>query len=146
MTDETVPGSRVRATTKHGSLSVDEIAEMQPGLARLMVELSQRFWVLAYAGRAGNWELAEYMAREARKLLGTMVLARPKYGEDLKAFTAEHMRPIEAAIEARDLDAFEGAVRKSVEASDAYHVKYRKAFIRFRIPDRPPDWFDLEPR
>ena len=34
--EDTIPGSRVRATTKHGPLTVDEIAEMQPGMSRLM--------------------------------------------------------------------------------------------------------------
>ena len=146
MTDEPIQGARVRATTKHGSLSVDEIAEMQPGLARLMVELSQRFWVLAYAGRAGNWELARYMAWEVEKLLGTMAVARPKYREDLDAFATAHLHAIARAIEAKDSDAFASAMARAVEASDVYHAKYRKGFIRFRIPDRPPDWFDLAAR
>lgn len=146
MTEDPIPGSRVRATTKHGSLSVDELAEMQPGLARLMVELSQRFWVLAYAGRAGNWELARYMAREAEKLLQTMAVARPKYREDIVSFASEHLQAVVRAIDAKDSTAFELAMASAVEASDRYHAKYRKAFIRFRIPDRPPDWFDLAAR
>src|SRR5207237_147313 len=76
MDEPPMPGSRVRATTKHGTLTVDEIAAMQPGMARLMDELSRRYWVLYYAAKAGNWELAAYMERESEKSLQTASAAR----------------------------------------------------------------------
>ncbi len=146
MPEDFVPGSRVRATTKHVTLTVDEIAEMQPGMARLMDELAHRYWVLYYAAKGGNWELARYMEREAEKLLETMALARPKYKNDLAAFTKERFELIARAIEAKDWDAFDAAYRAGIEASNVYHGKYNKAFIRFRLPDRPPEWFDLGPQ
>src|SRR5438132_7177833 len=79
MDEPPMPGSRVRATTKHGTLTVDEIAAMQPGMARLMDEFSRRYWVLYYAAKAGNWEFAAYMERESEKILQTASVARPKY-------------------------------------------------------------------
>lgn len=144
--EDSIPGSHVRATTKHGSLTVDEIAEMQPGLSRLMDELGHRFWVLYYAARAGNWELARYMARESEKLLAIMARVRPKYASDLGAFVKTNLAPIAAAIAAKDASAFEAAYRAAVDASDVYHEKYNKGFLRFRLPDHPPEWFDLAPR
>ncbi len=146
MPEDAIPGSRVRATTKHGTLSVDDLADVQPGMARLMDELSHRYWVLYYAAEAGNWELARYMERESEKLLGIMGKVRPTYAADLAAFVAERMAPLAAAIEARDFAAFDAAARRGIDASDAYHAKYAKGFIRFRIPDHPPEWFDLAPR
>ena len=71
MAETPIPGSRVRATTKHGTLTVDEIAAMQPGMARLMDEVSRRYWVLYYAAKARNWELARYMLKESEKVLTT---------------------------------------------------------------------------
>src|SRR5438876_267170 len=53
--DEAIPGSRVRATTKHGTLTVDELAAMQPGMARLMDELSRRGPEVAASG-LGMWQ------------------------------------------------------------------------------------------
>lgn len=146
MDDAPLPGARVRATTKHGSLTVDEIAEMQPGMARLMDEFSRRYWVLYYAAKAGNWDLANYMEREASKLLTTMAVARPKYRADLEAFAKGCLAPLAAAITARDFAAFDAAYRKGIEASDEYHAKYNKSFIGFRLPDHPPEWFDLDAR
>ncbi len=136
----------MRATTKHGTLTVDELADLQPGMARLMDELAHRYWVLYYAAKGGNWELAHYMERESEKLLSVMARVRPKYAADLESFRTQDLGPVAAAIEARDWPAFDRECRKSVAASDGYHAKYNKRFIRFRIPDHPPEWFDLGPQ
>ncbi len=146
MDEAPIPGVRVRATTKHGTLTVDEIAAMQPGMARLMDELSRRYWTLYYAAKAGNWELARYMEQEAGKILKTAALARPKYREDLEAFQRVRLDRIAKAIEERDWRAFDVEYRRGIEDSDQYHDKYNKRFIRFRLPDHPPEWFDLTPR
>ena len=150
MPEDTIPGARVRATTKHGELSVDEIAEMQPGGARLMDELAHRYWVLYYAAKGGNWDLARYMERESEKLLAILGTARPKYAADLDVFVKENLGPLDAAIRARDWPAFEAAYRRGIEASDVYHAKYNKSFLRFRLPDhclrQLPPLFREEPR
>lgn len=144
--EETIPGSRVRASTKHGTLTVDEIGEMLPGGARLMDEFSRRYWALYYAAKAGNWELARYMEKEAEKTLAILAKVRPKYAADLDVFVQENLARLARAVEAKDWAAFDDAYRSGIEASDGYHAKYNKPFIRFRLPDRPPDWLDLEPR
>lgn len=146
MSEDVVPGSRVRAATKHGPLTVDEIGEALPGGARLMDELARRYWVLYYAAKAGNWDLARYMERESEKLLGIMAKVRPKYAGDLDAFVREDLGPLARAIETKDWMAFDAAYRRGIDASDTYHAKYKKGFLRFRLPDHPPEWFDLNAR
>lgn len=146
MTGDSIPGERVRATTKHGTLTVDEIAAMQPGMARLMDELARRYWILYYAAKAGNWDLARYMASESLKILTTAALVRPKYAEDLDGFAGGTFEPILAAIESKDWAAFEGAYRDGIAESDRFHEKYNKRFIRFRLPDHAPEWLDIAPR
>jgi len=146
MADVPIPGARVRATTKHGTLSVDDLAGIQPGMARLMDELSRRYWALYYAAKAGNWPMARYMENESVKLLEAAALVRPKYADDLASFTRDVFAAVGTAIDARDWPAFEAAYRRGIESSDVYHAKYNKGFVRFRLPDRPPDWLDLEPR
>jgi hypothetical protein len=146
MDEAPIPGARVRAATKHGTLSVDEIAAMQPGMARLMDELSRRYWTLFYAAKARNWELANYMVKESEKILKTAAVARPKYADDIAAFVRVTFRSITSAIESKDWSAFEKAYRKGISESDRLHDKYNKSFLRFRLPDHPPEWFDLSPR
>jgi len=146
MDEAPIPGSRVRATTKHGALTVDEIAAMQPGMARLMDELSRRYWVLYYAAKAGNWELAAYEAKESEKILKTASAARPKYRDDIATFVRLRLTPLGQTIEAKDWRSFEEAYQRGIDDSNMYHDKYNKRFVRFRLPDHPPEWFDLEPR
>jgi hypothetical protein len=145
MADEKIPGDRILATTKHGRLTVDEIAEIIPGMARLMEEVGRRYWTLYYAAKGGNWELAKHMESELEKLLRNAGTVRPKYKEDIAAFIAERLRILSAAIEAHDFRAFDEAYRRGIEASDVYHEKYAKSFIRFRLPDHPPEGLDLGP-
>jgi len=146
MDEPPIPGARVRATTNHGALTVDQIAAMQPGMARLMDELSRRYWTLFYAAKAENWELANYMMKESEKVLKTAAVARPKYADDIAAFLRETFGSIAAAIESKDWSTFEKAYRKGISESDRLHDKYNKSFLRFRLPDHPPEWFDLAPR
>src|SRR5437899_10717496 len=106
MDEAPIPGARVRATTKHGALTVDQIAAMQPGMARLMDELSRRYWTLFYAAKARNWELASYMVKESEKVLKTAAVARPKYANDIEVFDRDKIGTILQAILPNDCTAF----------------------------------------
>jgi len=41
--------------TKHGELSLEQLAEAQHGMAHLMKEVGERYHVLYYAAKALNW-------------------------------------------------------------------------------------------
>src|SRR5439155_23527241 len=59
--DESTPGSRVRAATKHGWLTVDDLPAVHPGVARLISDLSLRASGLCYAAKGGNCARAGYI-------------------------------------------------------------------------------------
>lgn len=141
--EEKVPGERVVAKARHGELTVDEIADLLPGGAALMDALARRYWVMWYAARGGNWDLARYEWRESVKILHAMAKVRPKYAADLAEFEKEKFGPVGKALDAGDFPAFERAYREGIEASDTYHGKWGKPYIRFRLPDRPPDFLDV---
>ena len=131
--------------TKHGSMTLEQLAEMQPGMARLMAEYSERFWILYYAAQAKNWPLAKYMHSEMMKLGVIVHVVRPKYAEGMAEFEAAHMEPIAVAIAAKDWDDFEAAYRNAIEGSDRMHDKFAKSFIRFRLPPNAPPWIEFAP-
>ena len=108
-----------------------------------MEAFGRRYWVMYYAARGGNWELARYERRESAKLLHALAKTRPKYAEDLAQFEREAYAKVGTALEAGDFPAFDRAYRAGIEASDTYHAKWGKAFIRFTLPDRPPDLLDV---
>ena len=84
-------------------LTGEDLAAMQPGLARLMPDVGARVWKLYYAAQAQNWPLAKFQLKEARKLMELGAITRPKYEENLGKFLEEHVKPMMAALEAEDL-------------------------------------------
>ncbi len=143
MAGEDAPGDRVVGKGHHGELSLDEIADLLPGGAALMDLLGRRYWVMFYAAKGGNWDLARYEWRESAKVLRAMAKTRPKYAVDLGDFERGAWASIGKALDASDFPAFERAYREGIEASDTYHGKYDKPYIRFRLPDHPPEGLDL---
>ena len=137
-------GERTVAT-KHGAMTMEQLAEMQPGMARLMVEYAERFWTMFYAAKAGNWPLAKYSHSEMMKLGRIVPVVRPKYADGMREFEAAFLGPLGAAIAAADWTAFETAYRRAVEGSDAYHDRFEKPFIRFRLPPEAPPFLEMEP-
>jgi hypothetical protein len=150
MPEETDFENRVRSVefdNRQGrKLTGEQLAAMQPGLARLMPEIGNRVWKLYYAALAENWPLAKFQLKEAEKLMDLCALTRPKYAKSLGKFVEEHVRPMMAALEEENLDAFKDAFEKSVERANTYHEIYDKPFLRWKVPAQPPPDLDLTPR
>ena len=131
------------AHTRYGELTLDEIADIQSGMARFMVEVSDRFWILYYAAKAGNWELARHEFGELRKTLQMAGVTRPKYKEPLEGFTSEKLMPILTAVRASDWPAFETAFGDAAEAANEMHEEFGYAYIQWRLPGEPPKHLKL---
>ena len=131
------------AHTRYGDLSLNQLAEIQPGMARLMVEVSDRFWILYYAAKAGNWEMARHEYSEMRKTLQIAGLTRPKYQEPIEGFTAEKLKPIEDAVRAKDWPAFEKAFHDAASAANEMHGEFGYQYIVWQLPDVPPPHLKL---
>jgi hypothetical protein len=127
-------------------MSIDELAMVQPGLARIMPEIGARTWKLYYAGKARNWPNALYQWKEAKKLFELGAYTRPKHEDALEEYLRDHWAPIGKAIEAQDLPAFLAAFDAAVEAGNAWHAKKDKPYIRWKLPGEPPPDLDLTPR
>lgn len=127
-------------------LGIEDLAAIQPGLARIMPEIGARTWKLYYAAKAGNWALARFQLKEVKKLMELGAITRPKYEENLGKFLEEHVKPMMGALEAQNFSEFEEQFRRAIEQANAYHELYDKPFIRWRLPDGPPPDLDLTPR
>ena len=127
-------------------LTGEDLAAIQPGLARLMPDIGARVWKLYYAAQAKNWPLAKFQLKEAKKLMELGALTRPKYEENLGKFIDENVKPMMAAIEAADFETFQAEFDKSVEQANAYHELYDKPFLRWKVPSQAPPDLDMTPR
>lgn len=135
----------IHGTSKHGELTIDQLVELQPGLGRLMPEISRRYWILFYAAQGENWPLAAYQWRQLRHLFTMGSLTRPKRAKDLQAFLAGAMKTLETAIDARDWGLFEQAYREGINLANRFHESTGHGEIRWKLPDEPPMDFDLGP-
>jgi hypothetical protein len=132
------------AHTRHGDLTLDQIAETLPGMARLMVEISDRYWILYYAAQAGGWELTRHEFIELRKTMRLAALVRPKHREQLEQFEAEHLRPLEQAVQAQDWQAFDAAFRRATDRANESHRELGYAYIEWQLPATPPSHLRLD--
>ena len=129
-----------------GEMAIDEIAMIQPGLARIMPEIGNRAWKLYYAAKAENWPNAMYQWKEAKKLFEVAAYTRPKYEEAIEEYLRDDWAPLEVAIVDQNLEKFLESFDQCVDSANAWHEKKDKPFIRWKVPDQPPPDLDLTPR
>ena len=137
---------RIVGKTKQGELTIDQIASMQPGLNRLMPEISERYWILYYAAKGGNWALAHYELRSVRNLFKMGAQTRPKMASYLEAFDTGHLGALERAIEAKDWAAFDKAYHDSITVLNKMHEVTDHGYIVWKLPEEPPTHLDLGPQ
>ena len=127
-------------------MAIDEIAMIQPGLARIMPEIGSRTWKLYYAAKAENWPNARYQWKEAKKLFELCAYTRPKHEEAIEEYLRDDWAPLESAIKDENFGAFQKAFDAAVDSANAWHEKKEKPHIRWKLPDSPPPDLDLTPR
>ena len=96
-----------RIRTKHGEVTLEEIAALLPGAGDIMVIVSRNYGNLWHAAHGGNWDLASFYFRRTRTLLRNLSVTRPKYEAQLDEFERDHLDPIGEALLARDLIGFD---------------------------------------
>ncbi len=131
------------AHTKNGDLTLDQLGEIQPGMARLMLEISERYWIMYYAAQAENWELAHHEFRELRKTNQIAATVRPKYHQSLAEYDSEYLVPLDAALHAKDWQAFEAAYHRGVDGANEMHRVLGYPYIEWQLPETPPPYLRL---
>ncbi|PZC47887.1 MAG: hypothetical protein C1O27_000772 [Chloroflexi bacterium] len=125
--------------------TIDDLAAMQPGLARIMPEIGQRYWKLYYAAQAGNWPMAKFQLGEIEELMEFGMITRPKYADDLEAFVMKDMKALKTAIDKKDWDGFDAAYQEGIKNGNDYHKSNNKGMIVWKLPDMPPPDLDMTP-
>ena len=126
------------AHTPHTEIPLDKLGEIQPGLARLMAEISDRYWILYYAAKADNWKLAALQSAELEKALRIGSITRPKYITHLEAFINGPLTTINKAINQKNWSDFVSAYNAGTASANAYHRKWNHEEIIWQLPDEPP--------
>jgi hypothetical protein len=130
--------SEAKAKTPFGEMTIDQLAEIQPGMAALMKMVGERYTETYYAAKGGNWKLAAHHLNQLRGAFKTAKVTRPKFAEDLTAFDQEYLQPIFKAIHDQSWAEFEAAFKKGEMGSDLYHDKRGYPHIRYTLPGETP--------
>ena len=141
MTSENKP----TAYNGHAYFTIDDIAAMLPGPARLMHEVGTRWWKVYYAAKEGNWPLAAYEAKEVHELIDTCIITRPKYEQFMEPFLEQNLKAVQEAIKKQDWAEFEDAYQQSVKDANDYHKAADKPLIRWKLPETPPPDMEMAP-
>ena len=128
------------------SMSIEDMATIQPGLARIMPEVGARTWKLFYAAKEANWPMAKFQYKEIIGLFELGAFMRPKHEAAINQYLAENWKPLEEPIANKDFAAFEQAYTAAIDAANAYHELKEKPYIYWKLPDTPPPDLDLRPR
>ena len=130
--------SEIKAKTSHGEMTIDQLAEIQPGMAAVMKQVGERFTEAFFAAMGGNWKLAAHHLNQVRSAFRVGSATRPKFAEDLATFDKEYLQPIIKAIHDQDWGQFQEAFKRGEAASDVYHEKRGYPYIRYVLPSERP--------
>ena len=134
------------AHTSQTDITLDQLGSIQPGLARLMAEISDRYWILYYAAKNGNWKMASLQSSEIRKAFDICIITRPKYKKHLDIFSNGPLLQIDRAIANEDWIAFESTYMSAIDIANAYHKSWDHEEIVWQLPDEPPKHLNLKPQ
>jgi len=132
--------------TKHGELTLDQLAELQPGLGGLMPLVGERYWTLYYAAKGGNWALADYEVRSLRSMWQKMITTRPKYKRMLDDYAKQVFDPLQIHIKAKNFAEFESVYKQGIELANQMHGATNHSEIVWKLPPNPPQHLDLGPQ
>lgn len=126
-------------------LSLEDIALLQPSLARLMLEIGDRFHRCYHAAKAGNARLARFQLSQGTKLLRQSVVVRPKYAEAMDTFISKDLAAVREAIDAEDPERFEAVFAAMTSEVNRLHDVFDHGYLVWKVPEQPPGDLVLEP-
>ncbi len=123
---------------------LNTLAAIQPGLGTVMREYADRYGIMYYAAKAGNWDMAAYQLKEALEIQEVAETTRPKRKSGLQRFEQTYLQPIDAAIKAKNWSEFEAAWNAGVEGCNRCHKATGYGYIVYQLPPAPPGHLKLE--
>lgn len=123
--------------------TVNKLADQAPGLGEYMSTFQLHMGKLWYAGRASNWELANY---ELGELAETMQAAEALHAVKHNIHTSSILRSVQntqlpllrQALEKKNQRRFQAAYEQTLETCNTCHRSVGYGFIHITKPQGPP--------
>lgn len=118
-----------------------------PDQAHIMADAGEHFTNLWFAGRAGNWPLADFYLAETKSHLRWAVRRIPirkdnagrdiNLGNILEAFERSQLAQLKQAIDRKDAPGFERTYQESLTVCYSCHKAADKPYLRPQVPTEP---------
>jgi len=113
---------------------LDNLVEVIPGTGQVMIEMGERYKNLYWAARLGEWEFAEYQAKEMEELLEKLEILNPKRKSRAAGFIEAVFPALNQALGTRDFERFGQAFEDMRGQCNECHVGTGHAFVRLKPP------------
>ena len=118
---------------------IDEIKSVLPKFAIPMREVGDRFQNMYFAAKGDNWALAAYMSKYMNGSMGPASVTKPDEYKTWKSFYENTFAPVNKAIQAKDLKAFETAYTAMINNCNGCHAGMGYGFIKVTKLSAPAD-------
>jgi hypothetical protein len=118
---------------------IDEVRGALPKFAIPMREVGDRFQNMYFAAKDGNWALAAYMSKYMNGSMNPASVTKPAEYKVWKAFYDETFAPVNKAIQAKDMKAFEIAYMGVIKDCNNCHQGMGYGFIKVVKLKTPAD-------
>ncbi len=118
---------------------IDEIKGALPKFAIPMREVGDRFQNIYFAAKGGNWALAAYMSKYMNGAMNPAKVTKPNEYKVWQGFYEGAFAPVNKAIQAKNLKAFEGAYTAVINDCNGCHKAMGYSFIKVVKLKAPAD-------
>jgi hypothetical protein len=109
---------------------IDAVKAAIPKFAVPMREVGDRFQDMYFAAKGGNWGLAAYMSKYMNGAMNPAKLTKPAEYSVWESFYKETFAPVNKAIMAQDIVAFEKEYTAVIKHCNDCHVGMGYGFIK----------------
>lgn len=118
---------------------LDDLKGALPKFAIPMREVGDRFVDMNAAVQGGNWALAAYMSKYMNNALNPAKVTKPEEYQTWVAFYTGAFDPVNKAISAKDMQAFNAAYTSAITSCNGCHDASGYKFVKIVKQDTPPD-------
>src|SRR5512135_1157687 len=118
---------------------LNDVIGVLPKFAIPMREVGDRFQNMYFAAKGGNWGLAFYMSKYMNGAMNPAKLTKPNEYPLWQSFYEEKFAPVNKAIMAKDVAAFEKEYTAVIKECNACHTAMGYDFIKVVKQKSPSD-------
>ena len=131
------PAPAATANTADLQKQIDAIKGTIPKFAVPMREVGDRFENIQAAAKGGNWGLAAYMSSYMNNAMNPAKVTKPKEYPMWESFYTKSFKPVNDAIAAKDLVAFDKAYTSVIDNCNGCHASMGYKYIKIVKKDAP---------